>query len=53
MSDKQKITDEDLKAGAEKLATVSAEELAKREEEKKKRQEELERVKAAYEKADQ
>ena len=49
MSDKQKITNEDLKEGAENLAKVSAEELAAREEEKKKRAEELERVKAAYE----
>jgi hypothetical protein len=51
MSDKPKITDEDLKAGAQNLAKVSKEELAKREEEKKKRAAELERVKAAYEAA--
>ena len=52
MSDKPKITDEDLKKGAENLAKVSEDELAAREAEKKKRQEELEKVKAAYEAAE-
>jgi hypothetical protein len=53
MSDKPKITDEELKKGAENLAKVSEDELAAREAEKKKRMEELEKVKAAYENADQ
>ena len=51
MSDKPKITDADLKEGAENLSKVSEEELAKIEAEKKKRAEELEKVKAAYEAA--
>lgn len=51
MSDNPKITDADLKEGAENLAKVSEDEKAKIEAEKKKRQEELEKVKAAYEAA--
>ena len=53
MSDKPKITDADLKEGAENLAKVSEEELARIKAEKEKRAEELAKVKAALEKAGQ